>query len=98
MTSMQEDIIGIFREDCKYWPRIVSYDDWSDVYHIIEFEKESDSPTKPSHQDDNSNNTNGCVGCILLILLYSLIIGGFIWLWSGVDATSVFDGWQPDYP
>ena len=67
MTSMQVDIVGIFQEECKYWPRIVSYDDWSDVYHIIEFEKESDSPTKPLHQDDNGD-TDGCAFIICLVI------------------------------
>ena len=67
MTSMRVDNIGIFRENCKYWPRIVSYDDWSDVYHIIEFEKESDSPTKPSHQDDNGDR-DGCAFIICIVI------------------------------
>lgn len=67
MTSKRVDIVSILREDCNYRPRVVSYDDWSDVYHIIEFEKESDSLTKPSHQDDNGDR-DGCAFIICLVI------------------------------
>ena len=67
MTSKGVDNVGILQEDCKFWPRIVSYDDWADVYHIIEFEKESDSPTKPSYQDDNGDR-DGCAFIMCIVI------------------------------
>ena len=72
MTSMRVDMVDTSREYCKSWPRVVSYDDWSDVYHIIEFEKGSDSPTKPSHQDDNGDR-DGCafiICSVIAVVLY----------------------------
>lgn len=49
--------------------------------------------------DKQTNSDNGWIfGCIAMIVVYGLIIYGLFSLWSGVDAASVFDGWQPTYP
>ena len=56
---------SIYNHNC--WPHVVSYDDWSDVYHIIEFEKESEQSHEQSTHNDNRDR-GGCVFIICLVI------------------------------
>lgn len=54
--------------DC--WPQVVTYDDWSDVYHIIEFEKESE----PSYEQSSHNDNRDRGGCVFIICLVIAVV------------------------
>lgn len=59
---------SVYNHNC--WPQVVSYDDWSDVYHIIEFEKESE----PSHEQSSHNDNRDRGGCVFIICLVIAVV------------------------
>ena len=46
------------------WPRMVSFDDWSDVYKVVEFTKERDE--LPSSSTPNNQGDGGCTFFVCL--------------------------------
>lgn len=67
ITTLNQLMISPLFYNHNNWPQVVSYDDWSDVYHIIEFEKESESSHEQSSHNDNRDR-GGCVFIICLII------------------------------
>lgn len=56
------------------WPHIASYDDWSDVYKVVEFAKErEEQPSSPM-----PNNQGGCGSTLFICLAIAAIIYFFL--------------------
>lgn len=62
--------VDLSKIDYMCWQNVVLYDDWSDVYHIVEFEKESD--VSPDNLQLNNNGDSG--GCVFILCLVIAVI------------------------
>lgn len=67
ITTIIQMLISPSHDNHNSMPQVGSYDDWSDVYHIIEFEKKSKSLNKQSSHNDNRDR-GGCVFIICLVI------------------------------
>lgn len=70
INTLNQLMISPSFDNHNCWPQVVSYDDWSDVYHIIEFEKESES----SHRQSNHNDNRDRGGCVFIICLVIAVV------------------------
>lgn len=59
--------ISLSHDNRKYWPQVISYDDWADVYYIIEFKKKAELSHEQSSHNDNRNRGR-CVFIICLVI------------------------------
>lgn len=75
-TATKKLAIDLSIIDGMCWQYVVLYDDWSDVYHVVEFEKESEPTPHDSQQHDNDDR--GGFSFILCLVIAVVIYYCFL--------------------